>query len=206
MCGYSSCLYNSATFTLYEYASGGLLCSLLIGFGSISLILRVILQKRRLQRHIYWRKHRKMTLQLISITSIFYILYLPSVVLATARRLGLPSYIGSEYSRYAPFFANYIIFLFPFACLNSLPKVRTRIRNSLAYFSRRQTRRIDFQKEPSKKIDEAYEFHHRALAIQEKHHPSSHNRIYSVLVQIGQYYLNQHKLDKAIERYSEALV
>ncbi|CAF1667733.1 unnamed protein product, partial [Adineta ricciae] len=146
MCGYYSCVYDSATFTLYEYATGGLLCSVLIGFGGGSLILRVVLQKRRLRRHVNWRKHRKMAIQLLSITALFYIFYLPPVVLSTAHQLGVPSYVGSDYTRNASFFANYIIFLFPFACLNTLPKLRIRLKNMYRYILRKQIRRISPQK------------------------------------------------------------
>ncbi|CAF1189900.1 unnamed protein product [Adineta ricciae] len=142
MCGYYSCVYDSATFTLYEYASGGLLCSVLIGFGGGSLILRVVLQKRRLRRHVNWRKHRKMAIQLLSITALFYIFYLPPVLVGTARRVGFSSSAASTYSTYASFFTNYIIFLFPFACLNTLPNLRGRVRNMFEYFLRRKVRRI----------------------------------------------------------------
>ncbi|CAF1189743.1 unnamed protein product [Adineta ricciae] len=142
MCGYYSCVYDSATFTLYEYATGGLLCSVLIGFGGSSLILRVVLQKRRLRRHINWRKHRKMAIQLLSITALFYIFYLPPVLVGTARRVGFSSSAASTYSTYASFFTNYIVFLFPFACLNTLPNLRTRVRNMFEYLLRRKIGRI----------------------------------------------------------------
>ena len=151
-CGYYSCIYDSTLFSLYEFFTGGFLCSTLIGFGSVFLILRVVLQKRRLQRQMQWRKHRKMTIQLLSVTSLFFILYLPPVILATAYKLDLPSYLGVEYSRYASFFSYYITFLFPFACLNTLPQLSTRMKNTLRYFRRRQGRAVAPQQLPARSM------------------------------------------------------
>ncbi|CAF1272973.1 unnamed protein product [Adineta steineri] len=129
MCAYSSCVYNSLTFSLYEYVTGGLLCSVLIGFCSIFLVLRVIFQKRHLQQQIQWRKHRKMILQLLSVSSLFFVLYLPPVILATAYKLGVPTSVGAQYIAYGRFLSYYIVFLFPFTCLSTIPELGTRIKN-----------------------------------------------------------------------------
>jgi hypothetical protein len=139
LCGYYSCIYNSVVFSLYEFATGGVLSSFLIGTGSASLLLRIVRQKRRFQRQIEWRKHRKMTIQLLSVTSLFFILYLPLVLLSvTQKAAGVPSYVGADYELYAQFFSNYVIFLFPFACIGTLPQLRTRIKNTFRYCCPRQ--------------------------------------------------------------------
>ncbi|CAF3849323.1 unnamed protein product [Adineta steineri] len=131
-CAYYSCIYDSAVFSLYEYLTGGILSSVLIGFGSTFLVLRVILRKRHLQQQqIQWRKHRKMILQLLSVSSLFFVLYLPPVVLATAYKLGLPPDVGVQYNTYASLFSYYITFLFPFTCLSTIPQLGTRIKNIL---------------------------------------------------------------------------
>ncbi|CAF1361321.1 unnamed protein product [Adineta steineri] len=129
MCAYSSCVYNSVVFSLYEYVTGGLLCSVLIGFGSTFLVLRVIIRKRHLQQQIQWRKHRKMILQLLSVSSLFIVLYLPPVILATAYKLGVPTSVGAQYITYGRFLSYYIVFLFPFTCLSTIPELGTRIKN-----------------------------------------------------------------------------
>ncbi|CAF4306417.1 unnamed protein product [Adineta steineri] len=128
-CAYYSCIYDSVAFSLYEYITSGVLCSVLIGFGSTFLVLRVILQKRRLQQQIQWRKHRKMILQLLSVTSLFFVLYLPPIILATAYKLGVPTSVGAQYTLYSQLFAYYIVFLFPFTCLSTIPELGTRIKN-----------------------------------------------------------------------------
>ena len=46
---------------------------MLIAFFSVTLIVRVIRQKQRLNQPIQWRKHRKMTIQML-FTSLFYLI------------------------------------------------------------------------------------------------------------------------------------
>ncbi|CAF1443280.1 unnamed protein product [Adineta steineri] len=141
-CGYSSCMYNSVSFIHFESFTGAVIPSLIIAFGSFFLVLRAICQKRRFHRQVHWRKHRKMTIQLIAITSLFYILYLPPVILSTAKLLGVPSYVESDYSLYAEFFKKFIIFLLPFTCLGTLSKVQSRIKKMFRCCYQRQRRVI----------------------------------------------------------------
>jgi hypothetical protein len=164
-CGYSSCIYDSTVFSLYEFITGGLLCSTLIGFGSVFLVLRVVFQKHRLQQQMQWRKHRKMTIQLLSIASIFFIFYLPLVILGTAYKLGLPSYIGVEFNLYANFFSSYTEFLLPFACINTLPKLRTRIKNTCRWFWRRRTNVVAPQQLPIRSAVDSRTLRRKTTAV-----------------------------------------
>ncbi|CAF1260409.1 unnamed protein product [Adineta steineri] len=141
-CSYYSCIYDSVTYSLYEFMSGGVLSSACIGFGSIFLIVRIALQKHRLQQQMQWRKYRKISIQLMFIALIFFVFYLPPILLAISQKLGVPSNVGADYNRYANLFSSYIILLFPFACISTLPKLKTRIKKTLHYFCRRRTRTI----------------------------------------------------------------
>ena len=147
-CGFTSCV-TSSILPLFEFISGGILCSLIILSFNIILIIRIIRQKRRVHQPIRWRKHRKMTLQLLFITSLFYVFYLPPVVLAVARLLGMPAYIGADYSKLSSqFLSYYITFLVPFACAGSLPQLQTRIKNTIRWCWHRETRSIAPQNLP----------------------------------------------------------
>jgi hypothetical protein len=139
--GYSSCVYRNPAVLFFEFITGGILCSLIIALFSIALVIRIVLQKRRVHQPIRWRRHRKMTIQLLFITSLFYFIYLPPVILAVAHLLGVPSYVGAEYSTFdVQFLTYYITFLLPFACAASLPQLQIRIKNSIPWRCRRQTR------------------------------------------------------------------
>ncbi|CAF1025236.1 unnamed protein product [Adineta steineri] len=142
LCAYYSCVYDSAGYSLYEFMSGGVLSSICIGFGSAFLVIRIVIQKRRLQQQVHWRRYRKMTIQLLSVTSIFFIIYLPPVLLAISQKLGVPSSVGSSYTTYASFFSNYVILLFPFTCLGTLPQLRTRVKTIFRFFHRQQQHRV----------------------------------------------------------------
>ncbi|CAF4070980.1 unnamed protein product, partial [Adineta steineri] len=98
--------------------------------------------KRRFHQQVQWKKHRKMTIQLLAITSLFYILYLPPIILSTAKLLGVPSYVGSDYNLYAEFFKKFIIFLLPFTCLGTLSTVRSRIKKMFRCCYQQQRRAI----------------------------------------------------------------
>ena len=150
-CGYTNCVYQNPAVPLFEFITGGILCSLIIASFSIILVVRIVQQKRRVRLPIRWRNHRRMTIQLLFITSLFYVIYLPPVVLAMARLLGMPAYIGAEYSSFvAQFVSYYITFLFPFACLGSLSNLRTKIKNTIRWCWRRQIRVIAPQQLPMK--------------------------------------------------------
>jgi hypothetical protein len=148
-CSYTSCVYRNPAVIIFEFISGGIFCSLIIALFSITLVIRVVRQKRRVHQPIRWRKHRKLAIQLLFITSLFYVLYLPPVVLQLARMLGMPYYVGFEYSIFVnQFFTYYIQLLFPFACLGILPQLRTRMKNFTRRCCRWQARAVGPQQFP----------------------------------------------------------
>ncbi|CAF2709342.1 unnamed protein product [Rotaria sp. Silwood2] len=97
----------------------------------MGLIIRIVKQKHRLNQHINWRKHRKMAIQLISITLLFYVLYLPNIITAILFGCGVPWSYLENFMAYAQFFSYYINFLLPFVCTGTLPHLRNKITNTL---------------------------------------------------------------------------
>ena len=85
--------------------------------------ISAILQKRRLHGTINWRKQRKMIIQLLSISIIYFIFNAPYALVFLALRLGLSTNIGVEFSLYAAFFSYYITFLLPFVACGTLPEL-----------------------------------------------------------------------------------
>ncbi|CAF3808199.1 unnamed protein product [Rotaria sp. Silwood1] len=130
-CGYYSCAYDSTTYSMFEFITGGITNAIIIAIFSMILIIRLIKQKHRLNQQLNWRKHRKMTIQLLSIVLLFYIFYLPSVIIGILFNCGV-SYSNLEYLLvYGQFFSYYINFLFPFVCAGTLPHLRKKIKNTL---------------------------------------------------------------------------
>ena len=104
---------------------------------SMALLIRVLWQKRRMLQSINWRKQRRMIYQLLSITLIYLIFNIPCSLYYLAYQTGLATVVHPEISFYLAFFAFYLAFLFPFACLGTLPNFRQKLRR--LFCLRRQT-------------------------------------------------------------------
>jgi len=89
---------------------------------SNALILRVVLQKRRLRVAQGWRQFRKITLQLIFV-SIIYLFDLPYIIVTIVRWSGFPDF-GTDVQGAYFYYVNYIpIVLFPWAILATYPNL-----------------------------------------------------------------------------------
>ncbi|CAF1499491.1 unnamed protein product, partial [Rotaria sordida] len=130
-CGFYSCAHDSRAYSMFEFITGGITNSLIIVIFSLSLIIRLIRQKHRLNQQVKWRRHRKMIIQLISIILLLYIFYLPNVITGILSSCGVPwSYI-ENFVVYGQFFSYFIHFLLPFVCAGTLPHLKNKIRNTL---------------------------------------------------------------------------
>ncbi|CAF1249071.1 unnamed protein product [Adineta ricciae] len=139
VCGAIPCYINDPIFGVWELIFHGCICTIITTVFSIGLVIRVIIEK--LSRHlpIEWRKHRKMTIQMLSISSIFIFFNLPITTMAIAHLAGLPYDVGAEIQLYFFFLSYWLIFLLPFVSLNSLTNLKQKIKRSFGILSQRQT-------------------------------------------------------------------
>ena len=121
------CLFNQTFLGSWDLIVHQLVPTLVIVLSSAGLIGRVIQQKRRLNQPVNWRKHRKMTIQLLSIASIYVIFNCPWAFLIFGFQYGLPESVVGVPLVYAAYLYYYVIFLFPFACFGSLPELRSKL-------------------------------------------------------------------------------
>ncbi|CAF3223554.1 unnamed protein product [Rotaria sp. Silwood2] len=132
-CGFYSCAYDSTVYSMFEFITGGITNAIIIATFSMIIIIRLIKQKHRLNQQVNWRKHRKMVIQLLSILLLFYIFYLPGVIVGILLNCGVPySYMENVIS-YGIFFSYYINFLLPFVCAGTLPNLQKKIKNILQF-------------------------------------------------------------------------
>ncbi|CAF4039038.1 unnamed protein product [Adineta steineri] len=94
---------------------------------SLTLLLRVIYQKSRMHQTIHWRTHRKMTIQLLSISLLYLFIYMPKMLIEFLHLCGVPNYVGKDFMSYAEFFAYYGNLLLPLVCAGSMPQLKKRI-------------------------------------------------------------------------------
>src|SRR5690606_27998885 len=105
------CLYDIRLISMWDFVVDQLLPILIIIIFSSGLLLRVLRQRVRMRRTIYWRKHRKMTIQLLSISFFYLIIILPYAIFYIIRLSGLTSSFISNFSTYASFSSYFMILL-----------------------------------------------------------------------------------------------
>ncbi|CAF1105281.1 unnamed protein product [Adineta steineri] len=121
-CSYP-CYYNITVLAIYDTVINTILPTLLNVIFSIALLVRHIRQKRRMQQVLQWRKHRKMTIQMLLVSTLHLVFQMPVSILITAHLCGLPAEIGADAQLYTYFFTYFITLLIPFVCLAALPEL-----------------------------------------------------------------------------------
>jgi hypothetical protein len=134
-CSYYSCISSKYWLGLWDSLLNFLLPILVIVIFSVALLARVLYQKCRVHGRIEWRNYRKMALQLLSISAIYFIFLLPPMVINTAYTVGLPWDGGSDYYWATMYLGYYTVLLTPFVCVMSLPELRAKFKQ--LFFCRR---------------------------------------------------------------------
>ena len=96
------------------------------------LIIRILLQKRRVNQQQIWRRNRKMVVQLASISIMYMIVWIPNV-LCSVVSLTVSNPLATALSTYFFCYFQYMsCLLCPFMCLIGLPEVRGSIKEMFA--------------------------------------------------------------------------
>ena len=136
----SLCLYNFSAFQTMDAVVNNILPNFLIIILSVALLVRTWRQKRRMRQTFQWRKHRKMTIQLLSISLLYLFATSPYAMMVLLRLCGLPADQGVEFQEYTIFVSYYAELLFPFDVMFSVPEFLTKVKDILRL--RRQRGRI----------------------------------------------------------------
>jgi hypothetical protein len=136
------CLYDKRVIFMWETIIHQILPNLIIIICSITLILRVLWQKHRINQPIQWRKHRKMTLQLIFISLLYLIFSFPNIFVILIELCGLSGDVSPDVKTYTDFFSYFVLLFFPFVCIFSLPDLRNKIMKILPLRRRHRARSI----------------------------------------------------------------
>ncbi|CAF0955726.1 unnamed protein product [Adineta steineri] len=106
---------------------------------SVTLLLRAVWQRYHMHRQIQWRQYRKMTLQVIIISTIYLMLPFPSTIINFLHVCGMSADIGAVFLSRTMFFTYYTLFLFPIVSVGALSELREKVKNIIRF---RQQRRI----------------------------------------------------------------
>ena len=136
-CGYYSCISLNQSLSLWDSLVNFLLPGCVIVIFSVALFVRVLYQRCRIHRRIEWRNHRKMTVQLLSISAVYFIFLLPPMVYNTVYSIGLPWDGGSDYFWATIYLGYFTVLLTPFVCVLSLPELRSKCKKIFFFRQRR---------------------------------------------------------------------
>ncbi|CAF1224382.1 unnamed protein product [Adineta ricciae] len=130
-CDVGPCLESYKFINLWE-TNFNYCCPVIIEtVASISLLLRVQWQKRRLRRSNQWRKQRRMIMQLGLVSGINMVMNLPLYIVFIARSCGVATQSSTEAKIWFDFLSYGIVFFFPFASLCQFPVLRKQIIKTL---------------------------------------------------------------------------
>jgi hypothetical protein len=105
---------------------------------SITLFVRVLYKRYRAQGRIDWRNYRKLTLQLLPISILYIALQFPPMIMYAAYTVGLSWNVAASYYGDALTFTYWVILFNPFACIVSLPELKTKCRKVIFFWRRRR--------------------------------------------------------------------
>lgn len=123
------CSFSSNHLYVYDNIAHQILPNLIIIISSIALLCRIYRQKWRVGQSLQWRKHWKMTVQILFVTIIYLLFALPLTLVHFLDLCGLSSSRTASAKEYLLFFNYCMILLCPFACALSLPKLQDKIKS-----------------------------------------------------------------------------
>ncbi|CAF0770595.1 unnamed protein product [Adineta steineri] len=138
-CGLTNCAYPSAAITMYDGIAHNILPVFSIVVFSIALIGRVWYNKYRMGQRFQWKKYRKMTIQLLSISSVYFFLLFPPMILNTAYAAGVSYSVAADFYSGAMYISYLITLLIPFVCTAALPELRAKFPKIPEIYKRKST-------------------------------------------------------------------
>ncbi len=95
---------------------------IIISIANAVLIVRVVRQKRRRQGYVTWRQQRRMTLQLLSISCLYFFAWFPNLLIGLVQQLYSPTFLIDIQFDYILYFIYLICLLLPWVCLGLFPE------------------------------------------------------------------------------------
>jgi hypothetical protein len=151
-CGMSPCYQDVFWLNIWDYLINGTMCTILEAIFSIFLLIRVIWKRHHAHRSIHWKKHRKMIIQLLSITTLSLSITLPQTLLTAVQEMipGMNDF-GSEVESYFFYLSSYVVLLLPFVTLGSCPELmpfKKRHQRAIVPFTMTRVRRHSIKAQP----------------------------------------------------------
>ncbi|CAF1057959.1 unnamed protein product [Adineta steineri] len=122
MCGDTTCyLTKNPALAMFDWIVNTALLAIVIMLANIVLIIRVIRQRLRQQRAVSWSKQRRMTIQLISISSLYLLIWIPSIIFGLIQQISPTDEIDEIQTDYVEDLTYFICLLIPWIGIGMLP-------------------------------------------------------------------------------------
>ena len=127
-CGSNPCYLNIFWLNRWDYLLHGILSNILEAVFSSSLLFRTIWRRFYSQHRLNWKKYRKMTIQLLSISAVSLTINLPDSLITLVQNFGPDlSDFGASIQPYLFYFTGYLVLILPFVCLGCLPELWSKL-------------------------------------------------------------------------------
>lgn len=116
-CGWCCYAYNNQL-VLFNWLTFGVIPTCCITLFSLWLIVRVVVQKRRVQQRVNWNRHRRIVIQLLSISCLYILFDSPTIIIGLIQLI-LPKFAADVQTLYLFYIVYLLPLLVPFICLNT---------------------------------------------------------------------------------------
>ncbi|CAF3932719.1 unnamed protein product [Adineta steineri] len=137
-CNRYGCLLGNPAIQLVDSIVNYIMSPFIIVIFSVTLLVRVLYHRHRINQRIDWRNYRKMIVQLLALSFLYLVFQLPQVIMYVAYSAGLSRSIGGSYYSDSFFLIYYVTLLTPFVTVMSLPDLQTKCRNVILFWQRRR--------------------------------------------------------------------
>lgn len=128
---YNYCYFTNPTALLYDTIVNGNLPTLIIFVFNIALIIRVLVHKYRMKQPIQWRKHRKMTIQMLSLSSLYLFCTLPYTFGTLLSVSGVSTPALKNMLVFVEAFALLDVLIYPLICMASVSEIHLKVKKIL---------------------------------------------------------------------------
>jgi hypothetical protein len=125
-CDWCCYAYNDQL-VLFNWLALGVIPTCSITLLSLLLIVRVVAQKRRVHQRFNWRQHRRMVIQLLSVSCLYIFFDAPAIIIGLVR-LALPTFAIDAQILYLYYIVYLLPLLMPFVCLGTFRELWKKIR------------------------------------------------------------------------------
>jgi hypothetical protein len=123
VCGLANCyLVYSKVLGTFDWAVDNGLPIVIIIIANAALVIRVVRQKRRRHQLVSWRNQRRMTLQLLSVSCLYFIAWFPNLVIGIVQQLFSPTFLVDIQFDYIFDLTYLICLVLPWICLRLFPE------------------------------------------------------------------------------------